>query len=147
MHLFDMQHTLLAKHAQHIVLVHFPIALTCVALLLELVALASRNSSRDWSAVAYCNLSIAAAAVFPVLLTGLIAWKWQLEDAPLHGVLRLHLLLGLGSSVMIWTSWFLAFRERRGAGLRNTRLAVEIATVAVVAVTAHVGGFVSGVNL
>ena len=68
MHFFDLQHTLFAKHAQHIVLVHFPIALVCVALLFDLLAL--RWSDRGFSAAAYLNLSIAAAAVLPVAITG-----------------------------------------------------------------------------
>ncbi|ABF43691.1 rubrerythrin-like protein [Candidatus Koribacter versatilis Ellin345] len=143
MHFFDLQHTLLAKHAQHIVLVHFPIALVCVALLFDLLAL--RWSDRGFAAAAYLNLSIAAAAVLPVAITGLLAWKWQLEGAPLRGVLRLHLLLGVSSVVMIAATWFAAKRTRGSSS--SWRIAMEFTTVAVVAVTAHLGGFVSGVNV
>ena len=143
MHFFDLQHTILAKHAQHIVLVHFPIALVFVALFFDLLSL--RQRGRDWSAVAYYNLSVAAAAVFPVLLTGLLAWRWQLEGAPLRGVLRLHLLLGISSVVMILLTWLVA-RRSRGA-ISSVRIAMEVATAMVVAVTAHLGGFVSGVNV
>lgn len=144
-HPFDLQHTLLAKHAQHVVLVHFPIALLFAALFFDLLALRQRD--RGWAAAAYYNLSIAAAAVIPTAITGLLAWRWQLEGAQLRGILRLHLLLGATSSIMIWITWWLARRERRGASGPIPRLAMEALTVVVVAATAHLGGIVSGVNV
>lgn len=139
-HFFDLQHTLLARHAQHIVLVHFPIALVFVALLFDLLALRWRD--QGWSAAAYWNLSVAAAAVFPVAITGLLAWRWQLEGAPLRGVLRLHLLLGMSSVVMIVTTWAIARRTRRAPS--SARLVMELVTLLVVAATAHLGGVVAG---
>lgn len=141
MHFFDLQHTLLAKHAQHIVLVHFPIALVFVALLFDLLGLRWRD--RGWLAAAYWNLSVAAAAVVPVAITGLMAWRWQLEGSPLRGVLRLHLLLGVTSVVMIVTTWAIARGSRESPS--RIRLAMEALTVIVVAATAHLGGIVAGV--
>ena len=141
MHPFALQHTLLAKHAQHIVLVHFPIALSCAALLFDLLAI--RQPHSDWPLLAYYNLTIAASATLPVVATGLIAWQWQLEAAPLRGTLQLHLLLGLASSLMIWTTWLIARRDHRSWS--SPRLAMEVITVGFVAVTAHLGGVVSGV--
>lgn len=143
MHPFDLQHTLLAKHAQHIVLVHFPIALIMVALGFDLVGLV--RGKREWSTFAYYNLSIAALAALPVAVTGLIAWQWQLDGAPLKGVLRMHLVLGLASCTMIWLSWWVARRVRRGASSTKFHVAIETAAVLTVAITAHLGGIVSGV--
>lgn len=144
MHNFDLHHTLLAKHAQHVVLVHFPVALVAVALLLDLLAL--RQRSRGLAAAAYYNLSIAAVAAVPTVITGLLAWQWQLEGAPLRGVIRLHLILGATSSVMIWISWWLARRDATKSALPFNRIAFEGLTVAIVAATAHLGGIVSGVT-
>lgn len=144
MHFFDLDHTLLAKHAQHIVLVHFPIALVFVALFFDMLGL--RQGDRGWSAMAYYNLSVAAAAVVPVAITGVLAWRWQLEGAPIRGVLRLHMLFGAVSCGMILLSWWVARRERRGQGSRVVRIAMELLTVAVVGATAHLGGIVSGVT-
>lgn len=144
MHPFDLQHTLLAKHAQHVVLVHFPIALVCVAMLFEVIALRTRN--RAWSAAAFWNLSVAAAAVLPVAITGVLAWRWQLEAAPIRGILRLHLTLAIVSGVMIFASWILARRDLRTSRTSALRIATEVATTIAVAVTAHLGGIVSGVN-
>jgi uncharacterized membrane protein len=138
MHSFDLQHTLFAKHGQHIVLVHFPIALVCVALLFDLVELRRRNGI--WAIAAYYNLSIAAAATIPVVLTGLLAWRWQLEGAPIRGVLRLHLVLGLTSAVLITSAWWNA----RRTSSRAWRIALESLTVIIVGTTAHLGGVVAG---
>jgi uncharacterized membrane protein len=139
MHPFDLQHTLLAKHAQHVVLVHFPVALVMVALLFDLLALWRHN--RVLAAAAYYNLSIAAAAVVPTVVTGLIAWRWALEGAALRGALRMHLVLGVTSAVLICLTWWVA---RRGS---SRRIVMEGLTVVVVALTAHLGGIVSGVNV
>ena len=138
MRFFDLQHTLLAKHAQHIVLVHFPIALVCVALLFDLIGLQQREG--NWAKAAYYNLSIAAAATIPVIITGLLAWRWQLEGAPLRGVLRLHLALGVTSSVLIVSTWWSA----RRSSSRVRRVAMEAITVGIVVATAHLGGIVAG---
>ncbi len=145
MHAFDWRHILLAKHAQHVVLVHFPIALVVVAFGFDLLAL--RRGEDSWADVAYYNLTIAAVAALPVAITGLLAWRWQLEGEPLRGGLRWHLLLGITSCLMIWLSWWLAWRRRPSASLGKFRLAVEALTVAAVAATAHLGGIVSGVNV
>jgi uncharacterized membrane protein len=49
---------------------------------------------------------------------------------------------------MIWTVWWVHFRARRRAeGLPNYRLALEVLGVVLIALTGHLGGFLSGVNL
>jgi len=50
--------------------------------------------------------------------------------------------------VLIWLVWWVHFHaRRRTVYLPSYRLAVELLAVAVVAVTGHLGGFLSGVNL
>lgn len=142
---FDPKTVLLAKHAQHVVLIHFPIALLIVAVAFDLVA--QRTKRPGLAETAYYNLVVAAISIVPVLATGLLAWQFQLEGQKLKGVLLQHLLLGSLSSLMIWLVWWIHFRaRRRKAPLPTYRLAVELLAVGVVAITAHLGGFLSGVN-
>jgi len=59
----------------------------------------------------------------------------------------LHLVLACVSTVMIWLVWGAHFRARRRmVFLPSYRLMVELVAVAVVVVTGHLGGFLSGVN-
>ena len=143
---FDPRSALFAKHAQHVVLIHFPIALFLVAVTLDILALRLRKEA--WQEVVYCNLTIAALFTIPALLTGVAAWQWQLEGHHLKGILLLHLLGALLSSVMIWVSWWMHRRRGRGAaaGSVGLRLAVELLGVLSITVTGHLGGFLSGVN-
>jgi uncharacterized membrane protein len=142
---FDLQSVLLAKHAQHVVLIHFPIALFITAVAFDLLAqLTKRLGLAD---AAYYNLLVAAISTVPVLATGLIAWQLQLEGQKLKGILLLHLLLACLSSLLIWLVWWVHFRARRRAqALPAYRLAVELLAVGIVALTGHLGGFLSGVN-
>ncbi|HEV2494910.1 MAG TPA: DUF2231 domain-containing protein [Terriglobia bacterium] len=95
---FDVRTALLAKHAQHVVMIHFPIALFMASLAFDLLALWRGN--RGLAIAAYYNLMAAAVATFPAVATGLLAWQWQLDGARLKGNLRLHLLLGVSSSAI-----------------------------------------------
>jgi len=98
--------------------------------------------------VAYYDLLVAALFTVPVMITGLLAWHFQLEGQRLKGTLLLHLVLGTLSSCLIWLIWGLHFRARRTAASEppRLRLAVQLVAAAVVALTAHLGGFLSGVN-
>jgi uncharacterized membrane protein len=90
---FDVEAALLAKHVQHLVMIHLPIALFMTSLALDLLALWRRN--RALATAAYYKLMAAAVATLPAVPTGLLAWKWQLGGARLKGNLRPHLLWGL----------------------------------------------------
>jgi uncharacterized membrane protein len=143
--LFDLKTALFAKHAQHVVLIHFPIALFISAVAFDLMERWTKR--RALADAAYYNLLVAAISTFPALATGLLAWQFQLEGQKPSGVLLLHLILACVSSVLIWTVWWLHFRARhRTAVLPSYRLAVEVLAVAMVALTGHLGGFLSGVN-
>jgi uncharacterized membrane protein len=142
---FDLKTVFLAKHAQHVVLVHFPIALFMTAVLFDLIAQWTKR--RGLAEAAYYNLLVAAISTIPVLVTGILAWQFQLEGQKLKGILLLHLVLACTSSVMIWLVWCVHFRmRRRSEALPNYRLALEILGVGVIALTGHLGGFLSGVN-
>ena len=143
---FDLKTALLAKHAQHVVLIHFPIGLFLAAVAFDLIALwPKRHALAD---AAYYNLLAAAISTLPVLATGFIAWQFQLEGQKLKGILLLHVILACVSSVLIWLVWWVHFRaRRRSVFLPGYRFAVELLAVGVVALTGHLGGFLSGVNL
>lgn len=142
---FDPKTVLLAKHAQHIVLIHFPIALLMSAVAFDLIGQRTRRSGLVETA--YYNLLVAAMFTIPVLVTGVLAWQFQLEGQKLKGILLDHLLLGSLSSGLIWLVWWVHFRARRQkTPLPNYRITLECLAVAVIALTAHLGGFLSGVN-
>ena len=142
---FNLKTAILAKHAQHVVLIHFPIALFIAAVAFDLGALWTKRRALGDSA--YYNLLGAAIMTFPVMVTGILAWQFQLEGQKLKGILLLHLILGCISSAMIWLVWWLHFRARRRTeALPSYRLPIELLAVGIVALTGHLGGFLSGVN-
>ncbi len=143
---FDLKSMLLAKHAQHVAMVHFPIALTFASVLFDLLSL--RKQSLALLRAAYYTVIVAAISAVPTIATGLLAWQWQLEGARIKGNLKLHLILALFSSAMIWLVCWLHIKEQRKPQFNSpgARLAVEFVAVAMTLLTGHVGGFVSGVN-
>src|SRR5579872_6477016 len=108
---FDLKTALLAKHAQHVVLVHFPIALFITAVGFDLIA--QWTKQRGLATAAYYNLLVAAISTVPVLATGLLAWQFQLEGKKLKGILLLHLFLACFSSERMWRVWWIHFRARK----------------------------------
>jgi uncharacterized membrane protein len=143
---FDVKTALLAKHAQHVVLIHFPIALFIAAVAFDYLAWWTKN--RTLAAAAYFNLLLAAVSTVPVVVTGLAAWQWALEGQELEGVLLMHLVLGCLSSVLIWLVFLIHLRVRRKPeeSLPKYRLPIEAVAVFLVGLTGHLGGFLSGVN-
>ncbi len=144
---FDLKSVLLAKHAQHVVLIHFPIALFVVGVVFDVLAVWRQH--RGMAAAAYYNLTVAAISTAPAVLTGVLAWRWQLEGKHLKGILLLHMIFGVLSTALIWIVWRLHFRVRRmpELGLPRYRFPIELLAVSMVALTGHLGGFLSGVNL
>jgi uncharacterized membrane protein len=143
---FDIKALLLARHAQHVVLIHFPIALFIAAVAFDYLAQRTRNSTL--AAAAYFNLLLAAISTIPVVATGLAAWQWALEGQKLKGILLMHLVLGCISSVLIWVVFSIHWRARRRhqESLPKYRLLIEALAILIVVLTAHLGGFLSGVN-
>jgi len=80
---FDPASVLLAKHAQHVVLVHFPIALTMTAIVFEWLALWKRGArSAALAEAAYWNLTGAAATSVATVATGIAAEPLALHLTP-----------------------------------------------------------------
>jgi uncharacterized membrane protein len=143
---FDLKSAVLAKHAQHPVIIHFPIALFIISVGFDLLAIWRRNPAM--AKAAYYNL-VAAALTAPVAIaSGLTAWQWQLEGAKLKGNLLLHFIFALSASGMIWllSGWRISQRKfpERTPGV--IYIALALATVLLVALAGHLGGIVSGVE-
>lgn len=143
---FDPKTALLAKHAQHVVLVHFPVALYLTGTFFDGLARIRRSAS--FSEVARWNFLSAAIMSVPTAVTGVLAWQWALEGQHLKGLLRLHLLLAIAVVIGMWVTIYLRTRKTNGKDNRRLAgiLALEVVVCLVVAATAHLGGFLSGVN-
>lgn len=144
---FDIKTIVLAKHAQHVVLIHFPIALFVSGVGFDLFSRGKRAS--QLANAAYLNLSIAAVSVFPVIVTGLLAWQFVLDGKRIKGLLLWHLLAASAATLLILTSWWMHWRARKSESqfLPSYRIPLELLGVASIGLTAHLGGFLSGVNI
>jgi uncharacterized membrane protein len=147
MHPFDIKAALLAKHAQHVVLIHFPIALFLIGFLFDL--LAQRTKNRALAAAAYYNLIAAALFTIPVLITGLLAGQFVLDGHKLKGILLDHLILAFVTSFLLWIVAFVHIRAQRcdATTLPPYRLPLELLAAALITLNGHLGGFLSGVNI
>src|SRR5207247_2966636 len=107
---FDLKAALFAGHAQHPVIIHFPIALFIASAVFEILAIWRKQPVL--ASVAYYNL-IGAAMTLPLAIaTGLGAWRWQLEGATLKGNLQLHLICALISASLIFVLCWISLRLR-----------------------------------
>jgi uncharacterized membrane protein len=142
---FDIHYTVLAKHAQHVVLIHFPIALLITGATFDFLSQSTKR--RGLAEAAYFNFLGAAFSTVPTLATGILAWQFALEGQKLKGLLLAHMILAWTASLLIWLIWAVHFRARRRPQMPPTyRLWIELAAVAIIALTGHLGGFLSGVN-
>ena len=142
---FDPWTALLARHAQHVVLIHFPIALYLAGVLLDLAGW--WLGKEKLAEAAYVNIALAAISALPAAITGLLAWQWQLEGQKLKGTLLAHLLAGLTATLLICITWMVYYRARRkNQALPPIRFLLEGAGVLAVVLAGHLGGFLSGVN-
>ena len=139
---FDPRTVLFAKHAQHVVLVHFPIGLCLTAVIFEV--LGKWRAHAGLISASYYNQVAAAVASVPVVATGLLAWHFQLEGARLKGNLLMHLIFGWLASLLMWSVVFLY--RRTDTRWIKIRYGVQFVTAIVISITGHLGGFVSGVN-
>ncbi len=146
MNLFEPKTIFLAHHAQHVVVIHFPIALLVASFLFDLLAV-WRRSAGFLMAARYNLLGAAMTAVL-ALGTGVAAWQWQLAGAKLKGQLLFHLVFGASSCGMIWILWF--WRRQRQDSMQpmgRNYLLLALVTAILVMMTGHLGGFLSGVNM
>jgi uncharacterized membrane protein len=144
-HPFDFRTVLMAKHAQHVVLIHFPIALFVSGVLFDLLSRGKRAS--QLASAAYLNLSLAAVTVLPAIATGLLAWQFALEGKKLKGLLLWHLVAALSAALLIIESWWVHRRAYKAEPvlLPGYRIPIELLGIAFVAIAVHLGGFLSGV--
>ena len=143
---FDLRTILLAKHAQHVVLIHFPIALFTIGVLFDLLSRGKQAS--HLATAAYLNLSVAALAVLPTYATGVLAWRFALAGARLTGVVLLHFVAASCTVLLVLLSWWLHWRAHKSEPVRlpRYRIPIELLGVAVIMLTGHLGGFLSGLN-
>jgi len=142
---FDPRAILLARHAQHIVLVHFPIALLITSVTFDVWARCHDRSAL--SLVGKFNLYAAACTTPLAAATGLLAWRWQLQGARLKGALLLHLCGACMVIVLVSRlAWFRAHTHPQDdISLPWRYFVLAAAAVVAIALTAHLGGIVSGV--
>jgi uncharacterized membrane protein len=142
---FDLKAALLAGHAQHPVIIHFPIALFIASVLFELLAIWRKNPV--FASVAYYNLVGAAITLPFAIATGLGAWRWQLEGATLKGNLRLHLICALTSaSLIFFLSWMRTRLRAKQISPHIAYFAVTFLALMAITLTGHLGGILSGVE-
>jgi uncharacterized membrane protein len=143
---FDPKASLLAKHAQHVVLIHFPIALYLTATFLDSLSRIFKKLSA-FDAVRW-NFLCAAIASLPAAGTGILAWRWALAGQAFKGILRLHFLFALAAILGMWaTVWVRYARKVRYEEDGQVSILVfEWCVCLLLAVAGHLGGFLSGVN-
>jgi uncharacterized membrane protein len=142
---FDVKAALLARHAQHPVIIHFPIALFIASAVFELLAVWRKQPI--FAAVAYYNL-LGATLILPLAIaTGLGAWQWQLEGAALKGNLRLHMICALTSALLIFfLCWVRSRLRTKGITPGVAYFAVTLLALMAITLTGHLGGILSGVE-
>lgn len=142
---FDLKAALLQGHAQHPVIVHFPIALFIASVVFDVLAIWRKQPTL--ATVGYFNLVGAAITVPFAIATGLGAWRWQLEGAMLKGNLRLHLICALTSAALVVGLCLKRSRIRaKNESLRPSYFAVVIVALVMITLTGHLGGILSGVE-
>jgi uncharacterized membrane protein len=110
---FDLKAALRAKRAQHVVLIHLPIALYLSGTLFDFVARVFRKP--NFREVARWNFLFASVMSIPTAATGILAWRWVLEGQRLKGILRSHLWLGCAVVFAPWLTVWLRSRLRAQA--------------------------------
>ena len=144
---FDIKAALLEKHAQHPILVHLPIGLFVGGLLFDLLAFWKKKPAL--AVAGFYNTVMAAVTSVFTIITGLLAWQWQFNGAALTGNLRLHLILGIVSSVLLFALWGVRVKQQKPGEEKMVSvsyLALALITLLVISLTGHLGGFLSGVN-
>ncbi len=142
---FDVKAALLAGHAQHPVIVHFPIALFIASVVFDILAIWRKQPIL--ATVSYFNLVGAAITIPLAIASGLGAWQWQLEGATLKGNLELHLICALTSAALIVGLCLKRSRvQAKGQPPRASYFVVVALALVMITLTGHLGGILSGVE-
>ena len=143
---FDVKAALLAGHAQHPVIIHFPIALFIASIVFEVMA--AWRKQPVLATVAYYNLLGAALTIPFAIATGLGAWQWQLEGATIKGNLRLHMICAVTSALLIFLlSWMRSRLRAKNISPGVSYVTVTLFALMAITLTGHLGGIVSGVEM
>ena len=136
---FDMKAALTANHAQHPVLVHFPIALFIISVLFDALGHMKKNTAL-MTAAGYNLIGGALSGVLAVI-SGIIAWQWKYQGAPLAGSLRLHLIMGIATTILmlILVSLRAKLSKSPTKAMRMVYLGITFLTLAVISLTGHIG--------
>ena len=142
---FDIKGIILAKHAQHPIIVHFPIGLFIASLLFDIIARFKKSTALNMAA--YYNVVMAAVTGLLSVITGIICWQWKLRGSALEGNLKLHLILGIVTSLLMFVLWAVRKNQvkKPAQAVSIGYLILALITAAVIALTGHVGGILSGV--
>jgi len=143
---FDLKAALLAGHAQHPVIIHFPIGLFIASVVFDLLAVWRKKPILE--AVAYYNLLGAALTLPLAIATGLGAWQWQLEGATLKGNLQLHMICAVTSALLIFfLCWMRSRLRAKNISPGVSYVTVTLFALMAITLTGHLGGIVSGVEM
>jgi len=143
---FDLKAALLAGHAQHPVIIHFPIGLFIASVVFDLLAVWRKKPIL--AAVAYYNLLGAALTLPLAIATGLGAWQWQLEGATLKGNLQLHMICAVTSALLIFfLCWMRSRLRAKNISPGVSYVTVTLFALMAITLTGHLGGIVSGVEM
>lgn len=133
------------QHAQHPVLVHFPIGLFIISLLFDLIALRTRE--RSFAQAAYFNLVVATIGSVASVITGILAWRYAYGAAPLTGDLLYHLILGVFTMVMLMILLAMRWKQKdRGAPQSGLYFGLALLVFILISITGHLGGNLTHVN-
>jgi uncharacterized membrane protein len=138
--LFSVKTLLTPDHAQHPVIVHFPIALFIISLLFEVFGLWKRNEGLRQAA--YFNLIAAAVSSPLAIITGIIAWQVKFGGAPLAGELLWHLVSAITSSVLLFAVWWtrVQMNKKPGSGFSKLYFILSMLLFMLISLTGHLGG-------
>lgn len=141
---FDLKTLLLPKHAQHPVIVHFPIALFIVSLFFDLLAV--RLRSRPLATVGYYNLLVATVSAPFALISGLLAWQFAFGGMALKGNILYHLVLACVTTVFLF---ILIGIRRKSPSEGDPKLSAAYVILGLlaflaIAATGHLGGSLVG---
>lgn len=142
---FDIKTAVLAKNAQHPVIVHFPIGLFLISLLFDILSALKKNPGLRTAAT--YNLVVAAFGALFAVISGLIAWQWQFGGAELKGNLRLHLITGIITTGLLFMLWGARTRlaKNPNPALGRIYVVLSLITLGLISLTGHIGGILSGV--
>ncbi|MCS6775257.1 MAG: DUF2231 domain-containing protein [Chloroherpetonaceae bacterium] len=137
---FTPQSFLFPKHAQHPIVVHFPVALFFSSLFFDAIGFWRRWDA--WRTTGKFLLASAVVTAVPSILTGLLAWRFKFGGAPLEGLLLYHLATSIGFTGLLCGMWWARSRydRARSPGYLRLHAALAVLAVGMLTVAGHLGG-------